>query len=261
MKKTKIVFFDIDHTIYDPYQKSIPQSTIEAFKKLSARQDILIGIATGRALYMLDIIKELIPYIDVYITINGQIVATKDEIIHDEPLSKSTIRDVKTVFNHHKLTFGYIGKTTQAINKLDEETIQMFHEASIPLPDVDPNYENHHAVYQMWAFADDAMFETMKEELPDYQLVSWLSDGFDVVLDSRSKKDGIIKILAHYNIPLKNSYCFGDGDNDIEMLELIPHSFAMGNAKHAVRQSAKHTTEAIHEDGVYHALKRIGLIE
>ena len=261
MKKQKIVFFDIDHTIYDPHRKEIPESTLEAFKKLSARQDIYIGIATGRALYMLDIIDVLKPYIDAYITINGQIVIADNQVIHDEPLTEKTIKEVKEVFNNHHLTFGYIGKSTQAINRLNDDIIAMFDEAVMPLPTLDAHFEKHHAVYQMWAFADDDTFAKMQQELPNHQLVPWLSDGFDVVLDSRSKKDGIIKLLAHYNISLQHSYCFGDGDNDIEMLELVPHSIAMGNAKESVQQKATHITEAIHEDGVYLALKRMGLID
>ena len=261
MEKTKIVFFDIDHTIYDPNRKEVPKSTIQAFKKLSARQDTLIGIATGRALYMLDIIEDLKPYIDVYITINGQIVVTEDTVLHDEPLKMETILNVKKVFNAHKLIFGYIGKTHQAISYLDQHVIEMFHAASIPVPEDNPNFEQKHAVYQMWAFADKPMFEKIKSALPDYQLVPWLSDGFDVVLDTRSKKDGILTILEQFNLTLDQAYCFGDGENDIEMLELIPHSFAMGNANKRVRESATHTTETMNDDGVYLALKRIGLIE
>ncbi len=261
MKKNKIIFFDIDHTIYDPHHKSIPKTTIEAFKKLSARQDTIIAIATGRAFYMLDIIEALQPYIDAYITINGQIVVADGTTIHDEPLSKATIKTVKDVFNKYQLTFGYIGKSTQAINRINHGIVRLFEEASMPLPEHNPQFEKKHTVYQMWAFGDDETFAKMQAELPHLQLVPWLSDGFDVVLDSRSKKDGIIKLLAYYDIPLQNSYCFGDGDNDREMLELVPNSIAMGNAKESIRKKAKHITEAIHEDGVYLALKRIGLIQ
>ena len=52
----KIIFFDIDRTLYDPDTRSIPKSTIESLKILNEKDDIEIAIATGRAFYMLHII-------------------------------------------------------------------------------------------------------------------------------------------------------------------------------------------------------------
>ena len=261
MKKRKILFFDIDHTLYDPDTKSIPKSTYLAFEKLSARQDTIIGIATGRAFYMLDIIEPLKPFIHAYITINGQIVTANDTLLHDEMMSKDTIYKIKETFNDFNLTFGFIGKDSQAINRLDADTEAMFKAASIPLPIENPHYDEHHEVYQMWAFANEKMFEKVALKLPNYQLVPWLSDGFDVILGSRSKRDGVEKILEHYQLSVHDAYCFGDGDNDLEMLAYIPQSFAMGNAKKNVKQCAKYTIKPLKEDGIYLALKELGLID
>ena len=40
----KIIFFDIDRTLYDPDTRSIPKSTIEALRILNEREDIEIAI-------------------------------------------------------------------------------------------------------------------------------------------------------------------------------------------------------------------------
>ena len=63
----KIIFFDIDRTLYNPETKSIPNSTIEALKQLHTRDDVEIAIATGRAYYMLHIIDEIKEFIDIYV--------------------------------------------------------------------------------------------------------------------------------------------------------------------------------------------------
>ncbi len=261
MKNKKIVFFDIDHTIYDPNKKIIPQSTLRAFEILSKRSDVILAIATGRAAYMLNIIETLKPYIDTYITINGQIVIHKGVIIHREPLSKETICEVKQVFNRYNLIYGCIGEKMQAINQINKKVITMFEEASMPLPKQDADFDETTTIYQMWAFCDEQTFEAVQNDLNPYQLVPWLTDGFDVVLRNRSKKDGIKKVLDYLDIPLDNAYAFGDGENDIEMLQYIPHSFAMGNAKEAIKKHATYTTNHYDEDGIYNALKSVGLIQ
>ncbi|MFH5881166.1 Cof-type HAD-IIB family hydrolase [Liberiplasma polymorphum] len=260
MKPNKIVFFDIDHTIYDPIKKNIPTSTLEAIKKLHARGDVYIGIATGRALYMLDVIESVKPFIDIYITINGQIIVHDNVIIHKDPLDLESILKVKAIFKAQELVYGYIGMHQQGINQLTQEAIHMFNDASMPLPIEDEFFYKKHDVYQMWAFANDQQFIELKEALKDLQLVPWLSDGFDVVLTDRSKKDGVEMVLNHLNIPLENAICFGDGDNDKEMLSYIPNSFAMGNSKDYIKTCAASVTDRYDCDGIYNALIKLNLI-
>ena len=75
-----------------------------------------------------------------------------------------------------------------------------------------------------------------------------------------SKADGIRILLEELDIPLGNTYAFGDGPNDLEMLQYVQYGTAMGNAEESVLGSAKYRTEGIWEDGVARALERYGLI-
>ncbi len=261
MKTQKIVFFDLDHTVFDPIAKTVPHSTKEAFSRLAERGDVYIALATGRALYMLDVVKQLLPYIDTFVTINGQIITHRGKTIHDAPLNADIVEAVEAVFKRHDLTYGCIGKHTQAINRLDDFARKEFAGASMPLPPVDPAFSTHADVYQLWAFANKETFLRVRADLQGYNVVPWLSDGFDVVPHNQSKKDGITKVLAHLAIPLANAYAFGDGENDIEMLAYVPHSVAMGNAKPHVKDTATHVTTGYDDDGVHRALVKLGLIE
>lgn len=47
-----------------------------------------------------------------------------------------------------------------------------------------------------------------------------------------------------------DSYAFGDGVNDIEMLQNVGHGVAMGNAEEAVKAIAKETTLSVLDDGI-----------
>lgn len=74
------------------------------------------------------------------------------------------------------------------------------------------------------------------------------------VIEFYSKKDtkgsGILKVLEHLNIPIENSYAFGDGKNDIEMLETVGCGIAMGNASEKVKNHAKKITDTVQNDGI-----------
>ena len=53
-----------------------------------------------------------------------------------------------------------------------------------------------------------------------------------------SKATGILDVLRLLNIDIKDSYCFGDGPNDVEMFETVGHAIAMGNAIDIIKEKA-----------------------
>jgi len=255
------IFFDVDHTLYNPITKKIPASTQSAIESLAKRKDVLIGIATGRAFYMLDIIQSLKPYINVYITINGQKIMLENQEIHDEPMDKHLIKTVKDVFKAHDLTYGFIGENTQVVNRMNAYVKEMFTNQKMPLPIVDGNYDQTHSVYQMWAFGDQDMLNTIKHTIDSKYIVPWISDGFDIIEPNKNKIHGIKKVINYLDIALKNVYCFGDGENDLGMLKGIPNSIAMQNAMTHIKAQATFVTEAFDDDGIYNALKRLDFID
>lgn len=261
MKTKHIVFLDIDHTLYDAKAKKIHLSSIEALKKLKARGDTYIAIATGRAYYMLDVIAKVKPYIDIYITINGQLIYQDDSLIFDDPMNHTLVKKAKKLFTDHDMHYGFIGKNTQAINHFDAYAQSLFDRENLPYPIEDADFEQHHDVYQMWAFADERRMEKLQSDFAHFKFVPWLSDGFDVIDEEKTKRDGVLKVLKRLNLSVHQAICFGDGHNDIEMLETIPNSFAMGQSHETVKKAANYITEACDQDGIYNALKKLRLID
>lgn len=113
----------------------------------------------------------------------------------------------------------------------------------------------------MWAFSERNQFQFFEQEFSFLSLVPWLGGGFDLLSKGMSKKEGIKKILEIEQIPLEHSYAFGDGDNDIEMLDYIPNSVAMGNASKNAKKHAKYITDDIKEDGLYKGLVHLGFLD
>ncbi|MFP4286359.1 MAG: Cof-type HAD-IIB family hydrolase [Candidatus Izemoplasmataceae bacterium] len=261
MKPQTIVFFDIDHTIYDPIKKEVPISTQLAFKKLKARKDVLIAIATGRAFYMLDVIECLKPYIDIYITINGQLILYDNVIIHEEAMKDDAIIKVLKVLKENDLVYGYYGKDTQLISDLSPYAITMYEKANMPIPKTIEAVEKNLAIYQLWAFSPKHTTKKIQDALSDFLVVPWLSDGFDILMPSKTKKEGVQFVLDYFSLDVNQAVCFGDSDNDLEMLQYIPCSIAMGNSKAHIKRIAKHVTQSYDQQGIYNALVKLDLIK
>ncbi len=261
MNEKKIIFFDIDRTLYDPDIKGIPASTIEALKKLRENEDVEIAIATGRAFYMLHISEEIKEYINIFITINGQIIIKDGVTIFRNPISKDQINYVVGLFDEYDLKYGFLGEFDETLNIVDEKGKLAFEHVNMNLPRIDPHFHKDNDIFQMWAFCEREFHETLREKFKKLELVSWLGDGFDVLSGGMNKKEGIKRILEMENIKLENAYAIGDGDNDIEMLDFIPNSVCMDNGTELAKKHAKYLTSDIKDDGVSKGLINLGLID
>ena len=59
---------------------------------------------------------------------------------------------------------------------------------------------------------------------------------------------------------LDEVYAFGDGLNDIEMLQAVGHGVAMGNASQIVKKQGDYVTRDVGDEGIYYGLKQLKLI-
>ena len=62
------------------------------------------------------------------------------------------------------------------------------------------------------------------------------------------------------NIDDKDSYAFGDSNNDIHMFERVTNSIVMGNGNPELFENATFVTKDIDEDGIEHAMKHFNII-
>lgn len=74
------------------------------------------------------------------------------------------------------------------------------------------------------------------------------------------KISAINQLLKYLNIDLDHTIAFGDNDVDIEMLKKSYIGIAMGNGRDLVKEAADYITADVDDDGLYKAIKEIGLI-
>ncbi|KRK47424.1 HAD hydrolase family protein [Secundilactobacillus kimchicus] len=73
-----------------------------------------------------------------------------------------------------------------------------------------------------------------------------------------NKRTGIATLQTAYDIRDDEVVTFGDNENDLPMLAMTPHSYAMQNASALIQQSAHHvTTSDNNHDGVLETLSQL----
>lgn len=79
----------------------------------------------------------------------------------------------------------------------------------------------------------------------------------DLILPGCHKASGLKRLVKRWNISPDQCAAFGDGGNDIEMLQYCEYSFAMDNASQDVKAAAKHVCPSNNDDGVLVTLDRL----
>ncbi len=83
----------------------------------------------------------------------------------------------------------------------------------------------------------------------------------DIINAGISKATAVQKVLDYLEKDALNSVAFGDGLNDLEMLQYVGTGVAMGNGFEELKEAADLVTAKVSNDGIQKGLKKIGLID
>jgi len=255
----KLILFDIDGTLFDNENKCIPPSTITTLEKLKAKGHHL-GIATGRARYMLHSIEKIINLFDSFILINGQHVICQGQDIYKHTVEFSLLQKLVKSMDYYQLTYGFQSEDEEALNNLNIDAINSFKALSLNLPKEDPSFHLNKAIYQIWCFCSPEEIAKVEKENPEFSFIKWMQVGYDIIKKGESKGKGLIKLSNFLQITKENIIAFGDGDNDIDLLKEAGLGIAMGNATTNLKAISTYVTSKVSEDGIAKAIKHYRLL-
>lgn len=90
-------------------------------------------------------------------------------------------------------------------------------------------------------------------------IVQALPNMVEILPPGASKGDGVARALALLDIPPSQMLAIGDGENDVEMLQMAAIGVAMGNGMAQAKAVADFITATNDENGVAQALRRFVL--
>lgn len=256
----KAIFFDFDGTLYSHNLKKIPDSTFESFDLLKEK-GIKRILCTGRhirELEKLEVLKLGLEF-DGYILLNGQIILDKNfNYIDGTPIRESMKNKIIDIFNSKRAPFIIETIDELYVNYLDDFQTQGLRSVGTdPFP-VKP-YDGKE-IFQISTYVKENDRNWIKQELDECFITAWNEYGLCIVDKVGGKSKGIEKYIKHYNINLDETMAFGDGENDVDMLEYTGIGVAMGNGTEHLKQVSDYTTDCVDDDGVYKALEHFKVI-
>ena len=265
VEQIKLVFFDIDETLYVKDKAYVPPSVYTAIRKLKER-GIVPGIATGRARGVFPReIDELIEQenIDMMVTINGQHNSYQGKVIERHPIAIAKIERLIEFFEQHRIIYAFISNERIAVSAITPEMQAALNPITTEYV-VDKQHYRQHEVYQMLAFYDAsqaALIQASGVLAGDLKVLRWHEYSVDVLEDAGSKARGIDTLARHLGYTADNVMAFGDGINDSEMIAHVGLGVAMGNALPELKQMAQYVTSDIEDDGILNALIALKIID
>lgn len=255
----KAAFFDIDGTLVSFKTHCVSEGTVRAFAKLHA-QGIRTFISTGRPYCLL---PEMPLQFDGYVTMNGGYCFMGSEVCHKNPIPQADADRWVNYAKEHDICTMIFTEHGMFVNKLDDPMgVSISQEVKIEIPpQLDIEKMLGLEAYQFIAVMEPEEDARVLELLPHCRLPRWHAHFSDLINFNNSKAVGIESIISRLGISKEECIGFGDGANDIEMLDYCGIGVAMGNAKDEVKQHADFVTTSVDEEGIEHALKSLGIIK
>lgn len=254
----KIVFFDLDGTLLDE-EKKVPESAKRAIHALQG-QGIYTAISTGRSPNMFHwLLDEL--NIQSYVSMNGQHVIFEGEEIYSNPMDEEILHDLSTIADQYNHGLAFSNHRHSGVNRKDHPHIYTSYTSlRVDYPKVEPNFHRYAPVHQVQVYCERQESTIYTNRYADYQFIHWGQYASDMLPKGSSKAVGVQQMLDRLGIAKEHSYAFGDGSNDLEMIQHVGTGVAMGNAIPELKDIADLVTASCSEDGIAKALVELGLL-
>lgn len=264
----KIICFDLDGTLLNS-EKKVSDVNKAAIKK-AADSGIEIVVCTGRQNRAARKFKELIGVGNYMICSNGSEIIEIDS--GEELFSNSIDKEiVQILYKHFRenssiVNFKFDTKYARYVLKSDilvDDTI-----------DFDENdekfFEQNNVLQIVVVFKDDESCDEFAEKIKgiygvkvEYKF-SLKDKGtgerlfyLDLVNSSVSKGNSVSGLARYLNSNLGNVVCFGDGINDLSMIQIAGYGIAMGNASEILKENADEVIGDNNSDAISKVIERI----
>lgn len=260
MKDIKIIFFDIDGTLISMDQKDMSEKTKQTLRKLR-ENGIKICIATGRgplAMPHFDGIE-----FDLFLTYNGSYCYDAEgKAIFSNAIPSDDVQKLIQNATKMKRPISVATKDRMASNGKDADLVRYYAFGNNEV-EVADDFEQvaKQEVYQLLMSATKEDYDTILTGVKKAKITAWWDRAVDIIPANGGKGIAIEHVLKYYGYDKSQSMAFGDGNNDIQMLEAVGTGVAMENASEDLKAIADDFCPHVAQDGVYQYCFEHGLIK
>jgi len=250
----KAAFFDIDGTLVSFSNHRVPQSTIEILRALRAK-GVKTFLSTGRNGDSTRFLMET-GLFDGEILINGQLCEYQGVGIFENPMSRADVEVAVAGATAGDFILGFLSGHESFVVRVNDYVEKACSYANMAIPRLAPPEEAFKfPIYQIHCYGAPGAEDELIRRTSGLTATRWSPNFADVFPAGGGKDRGIEALIRHLGIQREETIAFGDGENDISMLEYAGVGVAMGNASDKVKARADYVTSSVDEDGVARAVE------
>jgi Cof subfamily protein (haloacid dehalogenase superfamily) len=276
----KLIFLDIDGTL------TLPTGDISTLTKqaiVQARKNgHLVFLCTGRNKAAVTSLLHI--GFDGMICSAGGYIEVQQNVIKEEYLSDTDVQEARQVFEYNHMIYNLEAtdctfledemikflinpvleknQVNSEMNRLIQQEKEKFNVCSIKEYDQKP-IPIHKLCFIAFHSQDIEQAKqalSYKYQFIVHDLFSEKTINGEIIKKGINKGKAIKQVLDYLHLDIQDTIGFGDSMNDLEMIQLCHIGVAMGNGSQELKKWADIVCETVQEDGVYHELKRQGLI-
>ncbi|MBO7101913.1 MAG: HAD family hydrolase [Bacteroidales bacterium] len=262
----RAAFFDIDGTLLSFNTHRVSEGTVRAFDKLHAH-GVHTFISSGRPMVL---IPPMPVTFEGHITMNGGLVFVGDHpganeeqntpntTLLSNPIPNSDLQAWVDFAKEHNLCTMVFTADGMMLAQPNEVGMKLRDQLEFTMPPVvDIDRLRDAEAFQVIALMPAELDKQVGAMMPHCRLPRWHPAFTDIVAAGNSKAAGMEAICRHFGIRQEETLAFGDGGNDIEMLQWAGIGVAMGNAEQNVKEAADMVTTSVDEEGIEQAVKQL----
>lgn len=266
----KIIFLDIDGTLVD-FDSKMPELSKKALM-LAKENGCYIALCTGRT------VSSIYPWLlefpfDGIVASAGAYVSCGNELVFQHIMEREKLKKLALLLDSYHASYMFQGAKGAYMNEVNKSRLQNymislgFHEPEekIKITISDHPYDMEQIESGVYFGAKEDVFTIQKMVDPYFKITS-ASFGPDrkytgeITCAGVNKATGMQILMEHLGLPKESSIAFGDGPNDVEMLQYAGIGVAMGNAEEDLKLLADMITDSITENGIYNGFLKLGII-
>ena len=272
-----IIALDLDGTLLNT-NKELSYGNLAALEKAAAAGFEIVP-TTGRFYGGMPEVIRALPFVHYTITINGAEAADlrTGEVIYRAELPWQQTVDIMSYLDGFPVIYDcYQGNEafmTEAQKSLIEEMAssphyrKMLHELRQPVPELKQFLTDKGMDVQKTQFFTNRpevrlqLMKELPERFENLCVSSSVADNVEINQIHANKGEALLALAAHLGLERKQTIAFGDGLNDLSMIQEAGIGVAMANACSEVKMQADWIAPSCDEDGVACGIYRFCLHE
>ncbi|KRK78668.1 Cof-type HAD-IIB family hydrolase [Companilactobacillus nodensis] len=262
MTKLKLVATDMDGTFLNS-QSNYGAESFAKVHQLMDQNDVRFVVASGNQYYQLRSFFEEYPE-TIYVSENGALITYQDEEYWSSSFDEdSYLKVIDLAEQIPDLELVVCGKNSAYVLKsISDELFEDINHYYFKLKRVSDFREVDDEVLKFASNCPDDVTEKLVDELTVglSGVATPVSSGhgsIDIIKPGVNKATGLNKLSDILHIKPEEMCAFGDGGNDIEMLDYVGDGVAMNNATDDVKEIADHVTKSNDNNGVINYVQRL----